>query len=228
MRQFYLLFSLLCILALAACGTEEELTPPAFSNMTGSGSLGSITILTAPFRDLNVSISGNVDDLAATIVANSTVTGEVPVAVDSSDGSWSFPFAPQEGANIISFIASDKRGNLNQMILTVLHDTIAPLVIAVLPSVDSLQLNIIFNEALLDTSLTTALFSVVDADGTTVVASRNATVVTPSTVNLLMDVALLPGSYRLLCPEVKDIATPDGNSVAADYSFPFTIVPIVE
>lgn len=225
MRPFYLFIAFFCLFALTACGTEDELIPPAFSNITASGSLGSITILTTPFQDPGVTISGSVDDFTATVIANSTVSGEVPVVVNSNGGSWSFPLAPQEGANIVSFTASDERGNINQMILTVLHDPTAPLVTAVVQSVDpSPQLIVTFNEALLDTSLATALFSIVNpVDGAAVLDSLIATVTTSSTVSLPLAAALPPGTYRLTCPGVKDIATPDGNPVVVDYSFDFTI-----
>ena len=121
--------SLLCLLALTACGTEEELIPPAFSNIKVNDA--AVTTI-APVKDPSVTITGTIDDFSATLVANSTVTGEVPVDVNSSDGSWSFTFAPlTSGANIVSFTASDKRGNLNQMILTVNHDPTPPSVTAV-------------------------------------------------------------------------------------------------
>jgi hypothetical protein len=225
MRSLYLFLSLLCIFALVACGSEEELIPPVFSNITASGSLGSTTILTTPSQDPGVTISGNIDDFAATIVANSTASGEVAVAVDSSDGSWSFLFSPLEDVNIVSFTASDQRGNLNQMFLTVFHDTTAPLVAVVTQSVDpSPQLVVTFNEALLESSLATAPFSVVNADNTPLIGPLTGALTTFNTVTLTLDgAALPPGNYRLNCPEVRDIATPDGNSIAADYFFDFTI-----
>jgi hypothetical protein len=223
MRHFYLFFALLCILALAACGSEEELTPPAFGNIAASGSLDSTTILTAPSRDPDVTISGNIDDFAATIVADSTASGKVPVVV-ASDGSWSFTFAPQEGANLVSLTASDVRGNINQMIVTVTHDTTPPVVAAVTQSVDpSLQLVVTFNEILLDASLETASFSVVDAENTPQAGPLTGSFTTQSTVSLALEGALPTGSYRLLCPGVRDIATPDGNSITTDYFFDFTI-----
>lgn len=225
MRSLNLLLSFLCIFALVACGSEEELIPPAFSNITASGSLGSTTILTASFRDPSVTISGNIDDFTATIVANSTASGEVTVDVDSSNGSWSFLFSPQEGVNIVSLTASDKRGNLNQMVLTVLHDTTPPSVISVTQSVDPTpQLIVTFNEALLESSLATALFAV---DGTPLSGASLDTLLTQRIVTLPLAVAL-SGEHLFTCTGVRDIATPDGNSVTDDYSFSFTIVPIVQ
>lgn len=213
MRQFYLLFSLLCILALAACGTEEDLTPPAFSNVMVNGD----TVMSIPFKDPNVTITGNIDDFSATIVANSTVTGEVPVVVNSSDGSWSFPFAPQEGANLISFIASDKRGNLNQMILTLVHDPTPPLVTAVSQSTDpSLQLVVTFDETLADLQ-PTAVFAV---DGNSVSGATLDTVLTHRIFTLPLSAVLTPGSHQLTCDGIVDLA---GNSVAVGYFFDFTI-----
>ena len=219
MRPFYLFLLCLSLLTLTACGSEEELIPPAFLTLL----VNDAEVTTTPSQDPIVTITGNIDDVAATIVANSTVTGEVPVVV--IDGSWNFEFAPQEGANIVSFTASDARGNINQMILTVFHDTTAPLVTAVSQSVDPpLQLIVTFDEALLDTSLPTAPFSVANAvSGTVVVDSLVATVITPSTVTLPLAEVLPAGTYRLTCPGVKDIATPGGNGVTADYSFDFTI-----
>ena len=211
MRPFYLFLSLFCLLALVACGTEEELTQPTFSNITASGSLDSPTILTAPSQDLDVTISGNIDDLAATIVANSTVTGEVSVPVSSIDGSWSIPpFDPLEGANIVSVTATDKRGNINQLVLTVFHDTTAPLVTAVVQSVDpSPQIVVTFNEALLEASLATALFAV---DGGTPIAAAPYDSLKPKTVTLPLSEALITGDHILTYDGVTDIATPTGNS----------------
>jgi hypothetical protein len=221
MRQFYLFFSLLCILALAACGTEEELTPPAFSNVMVNGA----TVMSIPFKDPNVTITGNIDDFSATIVANSTVTGEVPVVVNN-DGSWSFQFTANEGVNIVSLTASDVRGNINQLVLTVLHDTTAPLVTAVVQSVDPLdpnvsQLVVTFNEALLEASLATALFAV---DGSAITAAPFDPL-TPQTVILPLGAALTTGDYILTYDGVTDIATPTGNSTDSTptYAFPFTI-----
>lgn len=220
MRPFCLFISLLCLLALTACGTEDELIPPAFISTTASGSLGSPAILTTPSQDPGVTITGIIDDFAATLVASSTVTGEVPVVVNSSDGSWSFSLAPQEGANIISFTASDKRGNLNQMILTVNHDTTAPLVTAVTQSVDpSPQLIVTFDDALLASSLATALFAVGDTPITAVIFDP----LTPNTVTLSLATALPAGLHQLTCSGVSDLATPDGNIIAVGYSFDFTI-----
>jgi predicted small lipoprotein YifL len=118
MRLFSLFLSLLCVLTLTACGTEEEITPPAFSNIK----VNDADISSIPYTASNVIITGNIDDFTATIVANSTATGEVSVAVDSSDGSWSFPFTLQAGVNVVSFIASDQRGNLNQLILNLIYE----------------------------------------------------------------------------------------------------------
>jgi hypothetical protein len=219
MRSFILLLSLLALLALTACGTEKELIPPSFTEVTASGSLGSVTVLTTPSQDSTVTIKGNIDDVAATIVANSTVTGEVSVDVNS-DGSWSFPFDPQEGANIVSFTASDARGNINQMILTVVHDTTAPLVTAVTQSIDPPpQLIVTFDEALLASSLATALFAV---DNTPITAA-SFDPLTPNTVTLPLPVVLPAGPHTLTCSGVTDLSTLDGNSIAVGYSFDFTI-----
>ena len=162
MRPFYLFLSLFCILALAACGTEEELIPP---NIKVDGATTSILV-----KDPSVTITGTIDDLAATLVANSTATGERSVDVNRNDGSWSFTFAPLTiGANIVSFTATDKRGNLNQMILNVNYDPTPPNVTAVVQSVtdpEKPQLIVTFDEALLESSLTTTLFSVVNVDKT--------------------------------------------------------------
>lgn len=227
MRPFYLFLSLLCLLALTACGTEEELTPPTFSNISASGSLGSTTVLTAPFQDPVITIKGNVDDFSATIVAYSTASGEVPVAFDSNDGSWSFDFTSfAEGANSVSFTASDERGNINQMILTLLYDTTAPLVTSVTQSLEdplSPQLIITFNEALLESSVT-ADFCAVDAiplSGALLDMDLTKMVVT---VPLNNGLPLTPGDHLLTCTGVTDLSTPAGNSIAADYSITFTIV----
>ena len=104
MRLACLLLSLLCVLTLTACGTEEETIPPTFSDIKVNGA----DVSSLPYTNSSVTIKGTIDDFAATIVANSTVTGEESVVVDSSDGSWSFFIVLQEGANIITFIASDK------------------------------------------------------------------------------------------------------------------------
>jgi hypothetical protein len=223
MRYLYLFFSLLCILALAACGTEEELIPPAFSNIMVNGA----PVTSTPYSGPSVTISGNIDDVTATIVANSTVTGEVPVIVES-DGSWSFTFTPQEGANLVSLTASDARGNINQLILSVTHDMTPPIVIAVTQSVadsENPQLIVTFNEALLESSVTANPFAVI---GATIISATLDTNLTKRSVTLALDAALPAGTHQLTCTGVTDLATPAGNSVAADYSFPFTIIPIVE
>ena len=217
MRSFYLFISLLCLLALTACGTEDELIPPAFLTTEVNGAADTLL----PFKDPSVTITGTLDDFSATLVANSTVTGEVPVDVNSSDGSWRFTFAPlTEGANIVSFIASDKRGNLNQMILTVNHDPTPPSVSSATLSMDPqnfdiLLLNVTFDEALATLS-PTAIFSVVDKDGVLKDGPFTVTLTTPSTVILPLAAETPPGTYRLICPAVTDLA---GNSVAVDYLF---------
>lgn len=122
MRLFCLLLSLFCVLALSACGTEEETIPPTFSNIK----VNDADISLIPYTVSSVTITGNIDDFAATIVANSTVTGEESVDVNSSDGSWSFFIVLQEGANVITFIASDKNGNLNQLILNLSYEPSIP------------------------------------------------------------------------------------------------------
>jgi hypothetical protein len=110
------------------------------------------------------------------------------------------------------------------MIVTVTHDTTPPVVAAVTQSVDpSLQLVVTFNEILLDASLETASFSVVDAENTPQAGPLTGSFTTQSTVTLALEGALPAGSYRLLCPGVRDIATPDGNSITTDYFFDFTI-----
>lgn len=216
MRPFYLFISLLCLLALTACGTEEELIPPTFRDIR----VNDAAVTTTPFKEPSVTIRGTLDDFAATLVANSTVSGEVPVIV--SDGNWSFVFAPlTAGANIISFTASDKRGNLNQMILTVNHDPTPPNVTAVVQSVDpSPQLIVTFDEALLESSLATALFAV---DETPLSGGTLDTLLTQRTVTLPLVTALPAGPHKLTCSGVSDLATPDGNSIAVGYSFDFTI-----
>jgi hypothetical protein len=223
MRPFCLFLSLLCLLALTACGTEEETISPVFSNIQINGA----DVASVPYKESSVTITGNIDDISATIVANSAATGEHSVGVDSSNGSWSFEFAPLvEGLNSVSFTASDKRGNLNQMVLTILHDPTPPSVIAVAQSVadpEKPQLIVIFNEALLEISLTTALFNVVNVDNAPLSGPFTGVLTTLNTVTLTLNGALAPGTYRLSCPGVRDIAIPDGNSVAADYFFEFTI-----
>jgi hypothetical protein len=220
MRPLHLFLSLLCILALAACGTEEEITPPVFSNIMINGAV----VASVPYKESSVTITGNIDDVAATIVANSAATGERSVGVDSSDGSWSFEFAPLvAGLNIVSFTASDKRGNLNQMILTILHDATPPNVTAVVQSVadpENPLLIVTFDEALLESSLTTALFSVVNTVDESVVADSLTGTLAVSTVTLTLPLTALPeGSYRLICPAITDLA---GNGLATN-SFDFTI-----
>ncbi|PKN13779.1 MAG: hypothetical protein CVU69_00995 [Deltaproteobacteria bacterium HGW-Deltaproteobacteria-4] len=184
-------------------------------------------VSSTPYINSSVIITGNIDDFAATIIANSTASGEDAVAVDSSDGSWSFEFAPLvAGLNIVSFTASDKRGNLNQMLLTIVHDPTPPSVIAVTQSVSDSQnpqLVVTFGEALLESSLVTAPFSVVNVDNTSEIGPLTGALTTLNSVTLTLVEALVPGSYRLSCPGVRDIAIPDGNSVAADYFFDFTI-----
>jgi hypothetical protein len=220
MRPFYLFISLLCLLALTACGTEEELTPPVFRDIRVNDAADT----SLSFKDPSVTITGIIDDFSATLVANSTVTGEVSVDVNSSDGTWIFTFAPlTTGANVVSFIASDKRGNLNQMILTVNHDPTPPTVTAVVQSVadpENPQLIVTFDEALLESSLTTALFAV---DGTPLSGGTLDTLLTQRTVTLSLDTALPAGPHQLTCSGVSDLAIPDGNSIAVGYSFDFTI-----
>lgn len=213
MRPLILLLSLLGLLALTACGTEEELIPPNIK-------VDATTSLLV--KDPSATITGTIDDLSATLVANSTVTGEVPVPVNN--GSWSFVFAPlTTGANIITFTASDQRGNLNQMILTVNHDPTPPIVTAVVQSVAdpvNPQLIVTFDEALLESSLTTALFAV---DTTPLTGATLDTLLTQKTVTLPLSVALPAGPHQLTCSGIRDLATPDGNPVAVGYSFDFTI-----
>lgn len=219
MRPFYLLISLLCLFALTACGTEEELIPPDFLTTEVNGA----EVTTTPFKDPSVIVTVTLDDVNATLVANSTATGEVPVIV-SDDGIWRFIFAPlTAGANIISFTASDKRGNLNQMILTVNHDPTPPIVTAVVQSVAepaNPQLIVTFDEALLESSLTTALFAV---DTTPLSGATLDTLLTQKTVTLPLSVALPAGPHQLTCSGIRDLATPDGNPVAVGYSFDFSI-----
>lgn len=223
MRPFYLLISLIFCLFLIACGKEDVLTPPVFSEVVATGSLNSPTILTLPSQDLAVTISGKIDDIAAKIVANSTVTGEKVVAVNP-DGSWSFPITPLEGANTISFTASDLSGNINQMYLTVTHDVTAPTVLSVTQSVDPAapKLFVSFNEALLPGSMTTAIFAVENADGTPLTGPLPATL-TLSIVTLTLNAPLATGPYKLTCSGVTDLSTPLGNS-ASTIIFDFTII----
>lgn len=220
MRPLILFLSLLGLLALTACGTEEELIPPTFLTTLVNGAV----VTTTPFKEPSVTITGTLDDVSATLVANSTTSGEVPVAVSSSDGSWSFVFAPlTAGANIITFTASDQRGNLNQLILSVNHDPTPPIVTAVVQSVAdpvNPQLIVTFDEALLESSLTTALFAV---DATPLSGATLDTLLTKKTVTLPLPVALTAGSHRLTCNGIRDLATPDGNPVAVGYFFDFTI-----
>lgn len=215
MRPFYLFLSLFCILALVACGTEEELSPP---NIKVDGATTSILV-----KDPSVTITGTIDDLAATLVANSTATGERSVDVNRNDGSWSFTFAPLTiGANIVSFTATDKRGNLNQMILNVNYDPTPPNVTAVVQSVtdpEKPQLIVTFDEALLESSLTTTFFSVVNTVDESVVEDSLTGILVDSTVTLTLPAALPAGSYRLICPAITDLA---GNGLATN-SFDFTI-----
>lgn len=215
MRPFILLLSLLALLALTACGTEEELIPPAFLTTL----VNNAPVTTTPFKESSVPISGTLDDVSAKLVAKSTVTGEVPV--DVNNGSWTFTFAPlTAGANIITFTASDQRGNLNQMILTVVHDPTPPSISSVTQSVDpqnsaNFLLNVTFDEVL-DTLSPAATFSVVDKDGALIGGPFTVTLTTPSTVILPLATKLPPGDYRLICPEVRDLA---GNSIVVDYLF---------
>lgn len=218
MRPIILFLSLLTLLALTACGTEEELIPPTFLTTLVNGAV----VTTTPFKEPSVTITGTLDDVSATLVANSTATGEVPVPV--SNGTWSFTFAPLTiGANIITFTASDKRGNLNQMILTVNHDPTPPAVTAVVQSVaDPVkpQLIVTFDEALLESSLATALFKVVNPLDESVVVDSLTGTIADSTVTLTLPAALPVGSYRLICPAIiTDLA---GNGLATN-SFDFTI-----
>ena len=223
MRSFYLLISLILIVGLTACSEEEVMIPPTFSTIVAIGTSGSTTILTAPSQDLSVTISGNINDFAATITASSTGIGEVSLPVNSSDGSWSLTFAPVEGANSVSFAASDQRGNINQLILTVLHDTTAPLVTAVTQSLAdpvAPKLVVTFNEALLASSVTTDPFAV---NGAPHLGAILDAVPTNLTVTLPLSAALPAGIYRLTCSGITDLATPAGNSVLIDYFFDFTI-----
>ena len=208
MRPFYLFLSLLCVLVLTGCGSEEEITSPVFSNIEVNG----VAVSSTHFNVPNVTITGNIDDFAATIVANSTATGEKSVTVQS-DGTWSFPLPLKEGVNVVTFTASDQRGNINQLVLTLRYDPTAPLITAVTQSVDpSLQLIVTFNEALLASSLDTALFAV---DGTPLTAVPFDPS-TPKIVTLTLGEALLPGIHTLTSNGVTDLA---GNSVAPDYPF---------
>jgi hypothetical protein len=217
MRPFYLFISLLCLLVLTACGSEDELIPPVFLSTEVNGA----TDTSLPVKESSVTITGTLDDVSATLVANSTLTGEVPVAVNGSDGSWIFTFAPlTAGANIVSFIASDQRGNLNQLILTVNHDPTPPSVSSVTLSMDPqnfdiLLLNVTFSEVLATLS-PAAIFSVVDKADVLIAGPFTVTLTTPSTVILPLAAETPPGTYRLICPEVTDLA---GNSVAVDYLF---------
>lgn len=211
MRPFNLILSLLCLLALVACGTEEELTPPTFSNVMVNGA----AVTSIPFKDPNVTITGSIDDFSATIVANNTVTGETPVIV-KNDGTWEFSFVlAAEGSYNITFTASDARGNINQMILTVTYDQTAPLISTLTqslvgdPSVP--QLIITFSEALAPLP-STAPFAV---SGSTV-TSVTLEPLTKKIVTLSLSDALLPGSHTLTCSGVTDLA---GNDLAVAYIF---------
>ncbi|MDO9079643.1 MAG: hypothetical protein Q7U44_02510 [Desulfuromonadales bacterium] len=219
MRPFCLFLSFLCVLTLMACGTEDELTPPSFSNLIMRNSSDLDQVLTNPLTASNITITGNIDDSAATIVATTSAATEVPVIV-ASDGSWSFPYTPNEGTNIITFTASDERENINQLIFTVIRDTTPPVVVAVTQSqsVDppSVQLLVTFNETLADLQ-PNAVFAV---DGTSVTGATLDTVVTHTIFTLPLSAALLAGSHQLTCDGVVDVA---GNSIAVGYVFDFTI-----
>ena len=214
MRSFCLFLSLLCILTLTACGSEEELNPPVFSNVK----VNDADVSSIPYMDSSVTITGNIDDFAATIVANTTASGEDAVAV-AIDGRWIFEFTPLvAGLNFVNFTASDKRGNFNQMILTILHDPTPPSVIAVTQSVadpENPQLIVTFGEAILASSLTSALFTVNGSSVTSVDLDPLAN----NIVTLTLNPVLVAGSYTLTYSGISD---PAGNMVSAA-NFDFTI-----
>lgn len=224
MRPLTLLVFSLCLFLLVACGSEEELTPPAFSNIVATGTAGSSTILSAPSQDVTVTITGEVDDFSAQLMVDSTVSGKVAVAVDPADGTWSFTFTPQEGVNNVVFTASDQRGNSHQMTLTMTHDTTAPVIAKVVQDLTtpaSPKLVVTFNESLLETSLPTAIFSV---DAGPVLSANAFDPLNPKVVTLPLSAALSAGSHQITCSGVSDISTPLYNSVAVDYFFDFSIL----
>lgn len=217
MRPFILFLSLLTLLALTACGTEDELIPPVFLTTEVNGA----KVTTTPFKESSVIITGTLDDLNATLVANSTVTGEVPVAVDSGAGSWRFPLPLSVGANIVSFIASDKRGNLNQLILTVNHDPTPPTVSATSPAAGTTvttpvtAVTVTFSEALAGEP-TLANFSIF----TTPISSVTYDAAT-QTATLALAGPLANGEQTVNF--VGPITDPAGNPLAQT-SFTFTVV----
>ena len=223
MRFSYLLISLLLIGGLSACGSEELMIPPTFSNVMVNDV--DIKILTPSFNVQSVTITGNISDSAVIIVGNnSTLTAETPVTVNS-DGSWilnDFPLST-EGVNTVTLTASDPRGNINQLRLTVTRDTTAPVVSLVTQSlVDPLKLTVTFNEDLLDTSVATSIFTVV-TDGISLTLTADPfNPLTPRVVTLPLSVSLAAGLHQLTCVGVTDRATLGGNSVSSTYTFDFT------
>lgn len=118
MRSFCLFLALFFVLVLSGCGSEDDTSPPSFRDIRINGS----TDFSTTFSVSSVTITGTIDDFGAKIVANSSATGERGVDVNSADGNWIFVFEPlSAGSNIITLTATDDRGNINQMILTVLY-----------------------------------------------------------------------------------------------------------
>lgn len=224
MRQYYLFILLLLLAVLTACGSEELMTPPVFSNVTVRDSLDLTKILTSPFQNSQVTITGTIDDVTAEIVASSTVSGELTII----DGSWAYAFAPAEGANLVTFTASDQEGNINQLFLTVTRDTTPPSMSAVAQGTNLLtlapQLIVIFSEEVLISSLKADGF-VVLKDGVPLLtlSADPLTTTTTSMVTLPLSTALSAGTYQISCVGITDLSTPTGNSVATDYLKEFTI-----
>ena len=126
MRFFPLFAVLLFVSLLSACGSEEEIIPPTYSDIRVNTELATAERLLIPYTESEVTISGMIDDLSAKIVAT-TAAGDVDVPVvpiDNSKGSWTFLFPLlEESANSVTFAATDQRGNVNRLYLTVLRDT---------------------------------------------------------------------------------------------------------
>lgn len=207
------------LLLLTACGSEDELIPPVFGNITVNGSAE----LSTSFRASTLTMTGTVDDVRATLVAKTVENVEVSIPVNSTDGRWSLTFSPQEGVNLVTLTASDKRGNVNQMLLNVLHDSLPPLVTSVtqdLTEPASPRLIVLFNEPIHEESLTNALFAVNQEP----LSPGTVDSLTQKIVTIPLRSALAPGDYQLNCVGVTDLADTGGNSLLAGDTFSFSIV----
>lgn len=218
MRPVHFLILLILILSLSACGSEEALTPPLFSNITAFGPA------TLTGRGQSITVTGKISDPAADIVIKSTVQGEL---TRSSDGNWQYIFSPQEGTNTVICTATDQHGNVNQMSFTVLYAPHAPVVTAVTQSLNpSPQLLVTFNNDLTSADLSTAIFTVVK-DGLpplTIAKPFSLSPLAPKSVTLTLSTALLPGSYQLTYSGVADPLSTLNNIIPVNYAFDFTIV----